>query len=138
MTNWNKYGHHLFVEADQDIDDCRSYLETLSKNIYGKPLWGMDEDGFINPISCSKDVWINPILCPTETPKDYILGYLYIVKWLKKRDLNHNSGYAFTYDYLDNISVGGINSNNKGVTFCQIHGDGEITQKFYKLCIYDT
>ena len=125
MTNWNKYGSFLEIRY-QYIDSVEDFLGTLPGNINDKPLWEINrEEGEITPISY-----------PTETPENYLTSYLEIAKWLKKRRLNCESGYSFSYvndEEPDERSVGGINSNNEGITFFELHGDGKITQEFFKI-----
>jgi len=125
MTHWNKYGSSLIVNTQQNIDACEEFLGTLSGNEDGEALWEINEDGEITPISY-----------PTERLQNYLKGYLNINRWLKKRHLNSESGYAFTYvneEDPDDRSVGGINSNDEGISFCQINGDGEITHESFKI-----
>jgi hypothetical protein len=125
MTNWNKYGSTLEIRH-QYIKSFEEFLGTLAGNVDGEPLWEIDaEEDEINPISYS-----------TENPENYLTSYIEIAKWLKKRRLNCESGYSFSYtneENPDERSVGGINSNNEGVTFFELHGDGKITQQFFEI-----
>lgn len=125
MTNWNKYGSFLEIRY-QYINSLEEFLGTLPGNVNDEPLWKINgEDGEIIPISY-KDV----------TPENYLVSYLEIVKWLKKRRMNCESGYSFSYlneEEPDERSVGGINSNNEGITFFELHGDGKITQELFEI-----
>lgn len=128
MTGWNKYGNPLAINSYFNViyDDFIKFLETLPRNTDDEPFWDID-DGEIKPISYTY-----------TTPKDYIGGYIAIVKWLKNQNkcLNIESGYAFTYQNEENYderSVGGINSNVEGITLVQVNGDGKIIQEFHKL-----
>jgi hypothetical protein len=126
MTTWNKYGNSLSINSyyNKINDNFIAFLETLSKNIDNENLWEID-DGEIRPISYTY-----------VSPKEYIGGHIAIIQWLRDQKINIESGYAFTYqneeDYNDR-SVGCINSNEKGITFCQIDGDGKITQQFFEI-----
>lgn len=124
MTNWVKYGSTLEIRH-QYVNTQKEFLETLPGNVDDEPLWEVDEDDEIQPISHR-----------TDRPQPYIERYLDIIKWLKKKRLNVESGYAFTYvneEDPDDRLVGAINSNNEGVTFFQIDGDGKVTQQFYRI-----
>jgi len=125
MTNWNKYGSPLEIRH-QYINSLEEFLGTLKGNVDDEPLWEVNgEEGEVQPISYS-----------SEIPENYLSSYLEIIKWLKKKRLNCESGYAFTYqddENPDDRSVGGINSNNEGVTFVKVDGDGEVTKEFYKI-----
>ena len=127
MTNWNKYGSPLEINTQQNINSFMKFLESTDKE-GEEPFWEIDEEGEIQPVSPS-----------TERPKNYLEGYLNIVKWLKKRHRNCESGYAFTYQNEEDPndpnerSVGAMNSNDEGVTFVEIDGNGKVTQEFHKI-----
>lgn len=122
MTNWNKHGSSLEIHHNY-INSLDEFLGTLPGNINGDPFWEVNgEEGEIQPISHE-----------TENPENYLTSYLEIIKWLKKKRLNCESGYSFSYENGDERSVGGINSNNEGVTFFELHGDGKITQEFFEI-----
>lgn len=126
MTNWNKYGNPLEINSQQNINSFVEFFGTLPGGVDDDALWEInEEEGEINPISYQ-----------SERPENYIKGYLDIIRWLKKRHRNCESGYAFTYqnqEEPDDRSVGGFNSNNEGVTFVQIDGNGKVTQEFFKI-----
>ena len=126
MTGWNKYNNPLAINSYYDVinDQFLNFLETLSKNMDDEPFWKID-DGEIKPISYT---YVRPL--------EYIQGYLAIVQWLKDQSLNIESGYAFVYQNEEDgndRSVGGINSNNEGITICELNGKGIIINKFYKI-----
>lgn len=124
MTNWNKYGSPLEIRH-QYVETFKEFLGTLPGNVNDEPLWEINGEDEIQPISYQ-----------TDTPQFYIERYLDIIKWLKKKRLNHEGGYAFTYQNEENPDerlVGAINSNNEGVTFIQVDGNGTVTQEFYKI-----
>ena len=125
MTNWNQYGSPLEINQQSTRNSFEEFLGTLPGNEDGDPFWELNEDDEVTPISYK-----------TERPENYVKGYLDIVKWLKKRNRNYESGYAFTYqddENPDDRSVGAMNSNNEGVKFVQINGDGTIIQESFKI-----
>ncbi len=125
MTNWNKYGSLLEI-THQYVNILDEFLETLPKNVDAEPLWEIENEEWE----------ITPISYRTDRPENYIKGYIEIVKWLKKKRLNCQSGYAFTYqddENPDDRLVGCFNSNNEGITVCQIDGEGKVTQEFHKI-----
>jgi len=124
MTNWNKYGSPLEIR-DRDLKSLRTFLDKSFKNVDDELYWDVNDEGEIYPVDSR-----------SEKPYHWLPGLIEIVKWLKKNRINHESGYAFTYqneEDPDERSVGGINSNNEGVTFIEVDGDGKITKEFHKI-----
>ena len=125
MTHWNKYGSPLIIIPYYSVSKFQKFLGKLPGNIDDEPLWSIDEEGEILPISY-----------PTEVPFKYFSQYIDIIKWMKENSMNYESGYAFTYEGkedndFDDRSVGGINSNNEGITFIELCGNGNIIQRFH-------
>jgi hypothetical protein len=124
MTFWNKYGSLLEIRL-QYIDSFEKFLETLKGNVNDEPFWRINKRGEIEPISYKN-----------ENPENYVKSYMEISKWLKKKRLNCESEYSFSYDNgeePDERSVGVISSNDEGVTFFEFHNDGKITQQFFEI-----
>jgi len=118
MTFWNTFGSPLVVNTTINQKACKKFLGTLQGNSEDEPLWEINDDGEIRPIDYQN-----------EKPKIYVERYIEIVQWLKKKRLNCESGYAFTYENdedVDDRCVGALNSNDKSVSFVQINGDGNI------------
>lgn len=120
MTYWNTHGTPLTV-INPYKKGFKSFLKELNIN-YDEPLWEMNEDD---------EVW--PVSDMTTIPEDYITSLKAIMNCIGKYQINRESGYSFSsYDEEhENRSVGGISTNDAGITFCKIDGNGKVYTATY-------
>lgn len=81
----------------------------------------------------NKDDELWPISSDDTIPEDYITELKAITNWLTKNRINTECGYPFSYydEDHENRAVGAISTNDKGIKFCKIDGNGIVTVTDY-------